>query len=127
MKKVTMMLLAVVLLLGLTACGSKTNTDKEQAQKENQGQTPGTTQGETQGEATTTVNAEAVYKQNCLACHAADLSGQAGPNLQKVGAKRTPEEISNIIHNGGNGMTAFKGILSEDEIKSLTDWLAAKK
>ncbi|MCE5169019.1 cytochrome c [Paenibacillus profundus] len=123
MKKVTMMLLAVVLVLGLTACGSKTNTDKEQSQKENQGQT----QGQTPGQTTTNVDVEAVYKQNCLACHASDLSGQVGPNLQKVGAKRTPEEISNIIHNGGNGMTAFKGVLSEDEIKALTDWLAAKK
>lgn len=67
-----------------------------------------------------------VYKQNCLVCHGAKLEGQAGPNLQKVGATRTPGEISTVIPNGGNGMTAFKGVLSEDEISALVDWQSPK-
>ncbi|WP_374020148.1 cytochrome c [Paenibacillus thiaminolyticus] len=73
-----------------------------------------------------TVDAAAVYKQNCLICHGPNLEGQVGPNLQRAGSTRTPEEISTVIHDGGNGMTAFKGVLSEDEISALVDWLSVK-
>ena len=75
----------------------------------------------------TTTTAEATYKAQCVGCHAADMSGGVGPNLQKVGAKLTAEQISTQIHNGGGGMPAYKGTLTEDQITALTDWLAAKK
>ncbi|MDU5145133.1 MAG: cytochrome c [Paenibacillus dendritiformis] len=117
-KKMTMMIAAAALVIGLAACGSPNN------------QGAGTNQGTAPGQTTpppAAVDAAAVYKQNCLVCHGANLEGQVGPNLQKVGATRTPEEISAVIHNGGNGMTAFKGVLSEDEISALVEWLSAKK
>ena len=71
--------------------------------------------------------AEATYKAQCVGCHAADMSGGVGPNLQKIGGKLTVEQISTQIHNGGGGMPAYKGTLTEDQITALTDWLAAKK
>ena len=76
---------------------------------------------------TTAAAAEATYKANCVGCHAADMSGGVGPNLQKVGGQLTAEQISTQIHNGGGGMPAYKGTLTEDQITALTDWLAAKK
>jgi cytochrome c551 len=75
----------------------------------------------------TTTTAEATYKAQCVGCHAADMSGGVGPNLQKIGGKLTAEQISTQIHNGGGGMPAYKGTLTEDQITALTDWLAAKK
>ena len=75
----------------------------------------------------TTTTAEATYKAQCVGCHAADMSGGVGPNLQKVGGQLTAEQISTQIHNGGGGMPAYKGTLTEDQITALTDWLAAKK
>lgn len=80
------------------------------------------------GGAGTTVDATAIYEANCMACHAADLSGGGGfPNLQAVGSKYSQEEIANIINTGGNGMPAFQGRLADDEISALAEWLAAKK
>ncbi|WII36956.1 c-type cytochrome [Paenibacillus thiaminolyticus] len=118
LKKMTIMIFSAALIVGLAACGS--------ANKQGAGTNQGTAPGQTTPPAAT-VDAAAVYKQNCLVCHGANLEGQVGPNLQKVGATRTPEEISTVIHNGGNGMTAFKGVLSEDEISALVDWLSAHK
>ncbi|BFH16594.1 cytochrome c [Paenibacillus melissococcoides] len=124
-KKMTMMIAALVLAIGLGACASS----NEQEAGTNQGQDQGQNQGQPPAETTpaTNVDAAAVYKQNCLVCHGANLEGQVGPNLQKVGATHTPEEISTIIHQGGNGMNAFEGVLSEDEISALVEWLSAKK
>ncbi|MFC5650314.1 c-type cytochrome [Paenibacillus solisilvae] len=79
------------------------------------------------GNTTNAANAEATYKAQCVGCHAADLSGGVGPNLQKIGGSLTAEQISTQIHNGGGGMPAYKGTLSEDEITALTNWLASKK
>ncbi|MBG9795115.1 hypothetical protein ABD76_22570 [Paenibacillus dendritiformis] len=109
-------------MIGLGACASSNKQEAGTNQGQNQGQAP----AETTPPAAT-ADAAALYKQNCLVCHGANLEGQVGPNLQKVGAARTPEEISAIIHKGGNGMNAFEGVLSEDEISALVEWLSAKK
>ncbi|MBD2847736.1 cytochrome c [Paenibacillus sp. IB182496] len=71
--------------------------------------------------------AETIYKQNCLACHGADLEGRAGPNLQKVGGKYDEQELINLITNGRGGMPAFKDTLDESQIQEVSAWLAAKK
>ena len=71
--------------------------------------------------------AEEIYKNSCIGCHAADLGGGVGPNLQKVGSEMTADQIHDKIAKGGGGMPAFKGQLSDDEITALTNWLAAKK
>ncbi|UUZ86586.1 cytochrome c [Paenibacillus sp. P26] len=72
-------------------------------------------------------DAAAIYKQQCLSCHAADLSGKVGPNLQKVGAKLTKEQIAGKIEAGGGGMPAFKSLLNGQQIDTLASWLADKK
>ena len=74
-----------------------------------------------------TVNAEAVYQKQCIACHAADLHGGVGPNLQKVGSTMAADAIAAKISAGGGGMPAFKGVLTDDEINGLADWLSTKK
>jgi cytochrome c551 len=73
------------------------------------------------------VDAQALYKQNCMACHGADLTGGAGPNLTKVGGKLTADQITHQITNGGGGMPPFQGKLKSEEITALAQWLAAKK
>jgi cytochrome c551 len=75
----------------------------------------------------TAVNAQAVYKQNCVTCHGVNLEGGAGPNLQKAGARLKADQISAKITNGGGGMPPFKGTLKDNEINALAEWLAAKK
>ena len=76
------------------------------------------------------VNAEAataLYKSNCLACHGDQLQGGMGPELTKVGGAMTSDQIYNQIAKGGGGMPGFSGTLSDEEIKTLAGWLAAKK
>lgn len=66
-----------------------------------------------------------VAESACLGCHAADLSGQSGPALLGIGNKKTVEEIHEIILNGkGTGMPAQKGILTDEEIDQLANWLS---
>jgi len=71
--------------------------------------------------------AMAIYKSSCLACHGDQLQGQMGPPLTNVGSAMTADQIHAQILNGGGGMPAFEGTLTDDQIQTLTNWLAAKK
>lgn len=78
------------------------------------------------GSTTASVDAEAVYAQNCAACHGANLEGMSGPSLEQVGARLSAEEIEGIIKNGKGAMPA--NVLSdEEEITAVAAWLAEKK
>ncbi|MGO4106672.1 c-type cytochrome [Paenibacillus sp. YAF4_2] len=74
-----------------------------------------------------TSDAETIYKQKCVSCHAIDLQGRVGPNLQKVGAKYTQEELLGIMSKGKGGMPSFEKRLSEEQIDALAVWLASKR
>lgn len=104
-------LLIVMIVLVITACSEETN---HQAQD-----------GETVAPAD--VSAAVLYKKQCLSCHAADLSGKVGPDLRKIGAKMTEDQLVEMIHDGTKGMPAFKKILSEEEIAALAQWLSINK
>lgn len=127
LQKITVYIGALLLIVALlTACGAKTDNDAD----------PGTNQGANQGatptpgdQAAAEVDVQAIYTQKCVTCHGTDLEGKMGgkTNLQKVGASLTKDQINQQIANGGNGMMAFKGTLSEDEIEALSEWLAEKK
>ncbi|RXZ77836.1 cytochrome c [Paenibacillaceae bacterium] len=71
--------------------------------------------------------AETIYQQKCMSCHGTDMQGRSGPNLQKVGSKRTEQEIADVVANGQNRMPAFKNALTEGEIAQLSTWLSSMK
>ncbi|CAM3928107.1 cytochrome c [Cohnella lubricantis] len=68
-----------------------------------------------------------IYKPNCMACHGDQLQGTMGPPLTAVGSSMPPDQILTQIEKGGGGMPAFKGTLTDDQIRTLTNWLAAQK
>lgn len=114
--------LAALLAMTMAACGKNNNN--------NASTTPPSSEAPASPGGTTTASgedAETIYKAQCIACHAADLSGGVGPNLTNVGSRLSTDEISSRIHNGGGGMPAFKGTLSDDQINTLVNWLSAKK
>ncbi|GFZ79738.1 hypothetical protein GCM10008018_26620 [Paenibacillus marchantiophytorum] len=113
--------LSLLLAVSLSACG-KSNTTKPSPTTGTTG-TPAATSSGT----TTKVDAQAVFKANCVSCHGANLEGLVGPNLQKVGSKLSKEQIVAIVTNGKGAMPSFKGKLSDDEISSVATWLADKK
>lgn len=123
-KKWLITLISVNLLLTLTACGGNNNNEDTSPG------TPAATVAPTapdQGADTVNVaEAEQLYKQNCISCHAADLGGGMGPNLQHIGGDLTAAEIHDTIAKGGGGMPAFGNKLTEDQIANITGWLASK-
>lgn len=138
-----------VSMMALTACGTKPESG---ASKPAAGAASGTTQGSTPAGSTgqssaaqggaaagnagqagaakpAAVNAEAIVKQSCIACHGDTLDGKgsAKKDLTKVGARLTKEQIANQINNGGGGMPALKDKLKPEEVTAVAEWLAAKK
>ncbi|MCR8632563.1 cytochrome c [Paenibacillus sp. N5-1-1-5] len=71
--------------------------------------------------------AEPLFKDNCMACHGDQLQGGAGPNISKVGERRTKEELIAKIQNGGKVMPSFKDAIKPEEVEALAAWLATKK
>ncbi|CAI6075990.1 c-type cytochrome [Cohnella sp. JJ-181] len=113
---------AALLAILTVACGGNDNN--------NASSTPPSSEAPASPGGTTTTSgegAETIYKAQCITCHAADLSGGVGPNLTNVGARLSTDEISSRIHNGGGGMPAFKGTLSDDQINTLVNWLSTMK
>ena len=82
-----------------------------------------TTAGDTAaGEA----SGEAIFVENCGGCHtlaAADTSGTTGPNLDE----RMPDTatVEEQVRNGGGGMPAFEGELSDDEITAVAEYVSS--
>lgn len=81
--------------------------------------------GDDSGESVDASAAEDIYKSNCSSCHGGDLSGGAGPALDKAGADHSADEIKDIIDNGTGDMPAQS--LEEDDRDTVADWLADKE
>ncbi len=77
------------------------------------------------GESTAaTADGAALFSANCASCHtlaAADSSGNVGPNLDQLDIPL--DAIVDQITNGGGGMPAFGGQLSEDEIQAIAQYV----
>jgi outer membrane protein assembly factor BamB len=68
---------------------------------------------------------EAVFTANCGSCHtlnAAGTSGSVGPNLDDL--KPSQATVENQVRNGGGGMPAFEGRLSDAQIKAVSQYVA---
>lgn len=68
------------------------------------------------------VDGEKVYKQYCVTCHGVygDMGASGAFNLTE--SKLTLDEKVNVITNGRNTMTPFKGLLSEAKIKAVAEY-----
>jgi len=117
LKRIAAILFSCMIVMSLSACGGASSTSPPETNKEGAG--TGTT--------TTKVDAEAVFKANCVSCHGNNLEGAVGPNLQKVGGKLSKGDIDAVVTNGRGGMPSFKGQLSSEEIAGIADWLSTKK
>ena len=68
---------------------------------------------------------EEIFANQCSSCHGADLSGGVGPDLTKVGADLSVDEIEDVIVNGKGSMPP--GLAVGEEAKALAEWLSEKK
>lgn len=85
---------------------------------------------------------QGLYEQHCAKCHARagepggpSIGGSRGPDLSKIGANkgRNAEWFAKWICDpksvdpNARLMPAFKDTLTEEQIRELAEWLAAKK
>jgi alcohol dehydrogenase (cytochrome c) len=72
-------------------------------------------------------NAEAgseVFSEQCSVCHGADgLGGNGGPDRTSMPKAKEQKGAEEQVANGGGGMPAFSGTLSEEEIKNVAAYV----
>jgi heme/copper-type cytochrome/quinol oxidase subunit 2/mono/diheme cytochrome c family protein len=68
---------------------------------------------------------EEVFAENCSVCHGATgHGGNGGPDLRTMPLAKTQEGAEGQVTNGGGGMPAFKGVLSEEEISNVAAYVS---
>jgi mono/diheme cytochrome c family protein len=89
------------------------------------------TTSETTTAGTTTAGGEAsgetVFTSSCGSCHtlsAAGTTGSVGPNLDDLKPKPDQAAVEAQVRNGGGGMPAFQGRLSDAEITAVSKYVA---
>jgi mono/diheme cytochrome c family protein len=66
-----------------------------------------------------------VFSENCSTCHGATgHGGNGGPDLRTMPLAQTEAGAIEQVTNGGGGMPAFSGILSEEEIENVAAYVA---
>ena len=98
-----------VLAFAVFACGGEPPSEKKTTKK-------------TAPKKKKKVDGEKVYKQYCVTCHGVygDMGASGAFNLTE--SKLTMDEKINVITNGRNTMTPFKGLLSDAKIKAVAEY-----
>jgi cytochrome c553 len=66
-----------------------------------------------------------VFSENCSTCHGATgHGGNGGPDLTTMPLAQTEAGAIEQVTNGGGGMPAFAGTLSEEEIENVAAYVA---
>lgn len=67
---------------------------------------------------------KSLYGSNCASCHGDDMKGSpAAPALVDIAARRSREEMRQVIAQGTGRMPAFAGALDSAAIKALVEFL----
>ena len=66
-----------------------------------------------------------MFSEECSVCHGATgHGGNGGPDLRTMPLAKTQAGAEKQVTNGGGGMPAFKGVLSEEEISNVAAYVA---
>jgi mono/diheme cytochrome c family protein len=99
----------------------------EQAQEEIEAEPGGegeAGEGEAPGGGGSAELGAAVFSENCSVCHGATgAGGNGGPDLNTMPLAQTEEGTIQQVTNGGGGMPAFQGTLSEEEIENVAAYV----
>jgi len=116
----------------LVGCGGNKSTEQT-----TQGTSTGTEQTQTQAGSTTApaggaveLDCAKIYAEKCVLCHGPNGKGD-GPGGAALNPKprdhtdgaymnaRTNEQLLEVIHNGKGAMPAWKGLLTDEQIKAV--------
>jgi quinohemoprotein ethanol dehydrogenase len=106
--------------------GEEGETPTEEGQEEGAEEPEGEAMEEESAEGATADAAAGgeVFSENCSTCHGADgHGGNGGPDLSTMPLAQTTEGAEQQVTNGGGGMPAFGGQLSEEEIKNVAAYV----
>ncbi|HVU94267.1 MAG TPA: cytochrome b N-terminal domain-containing protein [Puia sp.] len=68
------------------------------------------------------------YRKACLYCHKIEgQGGDTGPDLSAVARRLTADELKLRLVNGGRNMPAYGGLMTNDELKALVEFLQTRK
>lgn len=108
---------ALIAAFGLIACGGgDSGSDSTSA---------ATTTEQSSGGGAAANEGQTVFVQNCGTCHtlsAAGTDGNIGPNLDDV--QPDYATVKNQVINGGGGMPAWKGVLSDAQIDAVSAYVS---
>jgi mono/diheme cytochrome c family protein len=117
-------MLALVLLLGLAACGG--DDDEEAGGEPTVTETDGATTGDDEGQGDPEAGAEVYAQAGCGGCHvlaAANSSGSVGPNLDE--ASPSFDKVVEQVTEGSGLMPSFKDQLSEQQIQDVAAYVSS--
>jgi mono/diheme cytochrome c family protein len=104
--------------------GGESTTGTETTPSAGTESTPGAATGG--GDEQAAAQGKQIFTQNCAGCHTlsdAGASGQVGPNLDD--AKPDEQAVQGKVKAGGGGMPAFEGILQDDEITAVAQYVSS--
>jgi mono/diheme cytochrome c family protein len=111
--------------------GTEAEAENEEAGEEAEAETEGEGGEQLEGEAGATAaggNPElgaVVFSEQCSVCHGATgRGGNGGPDLTTMPLAQSEEGAIQQVTNGGGGMPAFGGTLSEEEIENVAAYVA---
>jgi mono/diheme cytochrome c family protein len=106
-----------------TTGGQQTTTSTQQTTSTPEANTTSTGGGGTQQ---ASAQGKQLFTQNCAGCHTlgdANATGNVGPNLDDL--KPDQATVDRQVTNGGGGMPAFKGQLSDAEIQAVSQYVSS--
>ena len=122
MKRLILLLLALVLVVAVPACGGE---EDESAEPETVEGTPTTETGGAAGEGNAENGKSVFAEAGCGGCHTfepAGSTGTTGPSLDD--ANVSFDAVVEQVTNGGGGMPAFGDRLSEEEIRDVAAFVS---
>jgi mono/diheme cytochrome c family protein len=97
---------------------------------EHAGEAKGESQGAGGGQGTAKPDVAAgqqVFADNCSVCHGASgHGGNGGPDLTSIPTAKQLAVVVKQVENGGGGMPAFKGTLSQQDIQNVSAYVTQK-
>lgn len=127
MRTITILVAVLVaVVVGVAACGGDDGSDDAAATETAPAATdtaPAETTEQAEGDAD--AGADVFASAGCGGCHtlaAANASGTTGPNLDEL--QPDAETVAEQVTNGGGGMPAFEGELTEQQIQDVAAYVA---